>query len=225
MRGRERLQAVCEGASPGFQPVLAEYGLNSELPDGLIVTRAEDLAAARSRHPDAAVFLAVPNAFARAGNEIVELLRLSEQDPGQADERLSGFAEQTLSQIEAAKRLGADGVFYVLSGADPARSTPMQYGGLFLELDREALAKACEMGMSFLYLDAAKGAYLDFVADLPASAFGWDRAGTGIEVAAVREIRPGALFADDPEADILLKPPSSQSAVAPRSDSREGAYA
>lgn len=225
MRGRERLQAACEGASPGFQPVLAEYSPSLELPDGFIVTSADDLDAARSRHPEAAVLWAVPNAFARAGNEIVELLRLSEQDPGRADERLSGFAEQALSQIEAAKREGADGVFYVLSGADPSRSTPMQYGGLFLELDREALSKACEMGMCFLYLDAARGAYLDFVADLPASVFGWDRARTGVEVAAVREVRPGALFADDPEADILLKPPSLHGATAPRSDSREGAYA
>lgn len=225
MTGRDRLQAACERASSGFQPVLAWYGLAPESADSLIVSRLEEVSIARAHHPEAAVLLAVPNAFARTGSESEELLRLSEQDPARADQLLTSYSERTLSQIEAAAQVDADGIFYGLAGAEPSKSTPMQYGGLFLELDREALARACEIGLCFLYIEGAGGAYLDFVADLPANAFGWDRAATGAEVAEVRKLRPGALFAEDPDADILLKPLGSQVTFTPKPESREGAYA
>ncbi|MFX8704206.1 hypothetical protein ABTM89_19130, partial [Acinetobacter baumannii] len=44
---------------------------------------------------------------------------------------------QVAREIEDAADRGADGIFYVLSGACPAWTTPMEYGGYFLERDRE----------------------------------------------------------------------------------------
>ncbi len=80
----------------------------------------------------------------------------------------------------------------------------MQYGGFYLERDRELLEEAKDATFNLLWIDAGEEAYLDFVSDLPAHAFAWDIDATDVSVVQMRAMRPGALAAEDPTADFLF---------------------
>jgi hypothetical protein len=81
----------------------------------------------------------------------------------------------------------------------------MQYGGLFLERDRELLEFAKSKGEVWLYIDAGPGAYLDFVSDLPADVFAWDAIQTGFSLEEMRKLRPGKLCTNEVGADLPLE--------------------
>ncbi|MCG9894538.1 MAG: hypothetical protein MH204_03565, partial [Fimbriimonadaceae bacterium] len=106
--------------------------------------------------------------------------------------------------IDAALSARADGVCYVLAGANPASSTPMQYGGHFLEVDREILTDCQDAAFNLLWVRGKEEPYLDFVIDLPAHAFAWDMVATGITPSAMKQARGGAVAGAHPEADIYL---------------------
>ena len=78
----------------------------------------------------------------------------------------------------------------------PAISTPMQYGGFYLEHDRALLAEIEDARLNVLSVEGGPEPYLDFVADLPSHVLAWDVPATGIVAAAVRPMRRGALAAD-----------------------------
>ena len=79
----------------------------------------------------------------------------------------------------------------------------MQYGGLFLEWDRDILSEANHGLFVALYIKGGEETYLDFVSDLEADLFVWNRDATRVSVATMRQIRFGALACDDPAADVL----------------------
>lgn len=112
--------------------------------------------------------------------------------------------EATNAEIAAKLGEGYEGILYRLVGAEPAQTTPMQYGGFFLERDREILSGLPEGAICIIYIDAGEEAYLDFVSDLPGDLFAWDSARTGIAPEAVRPMRTGALACNHPDADVFF---------------------
>jgi hypothetical protein len=159
--------------------------------------------------PDALVIVEVHSPLGHELAEPKNLLDLLHDDPAEGEALLFTRAAQTRSSIEEALEAGADGVVYRLAGAMPSVTTPMQYGGHFLEVDREILAGLAEARFVLLYVEGQEEPYLDFVIDLPAHAFGWDAA-SGIPPSAFRSAREGALAGAHPDADILLARDFSQ---------------
>lgn len=139
----------------------------------------------------------VLNPFARARRQGIDIVAELDKDPIKGGELLDRLVEETRKEIEAAH----SGVFYRLEGASPASTTPMQYGGYFLERDRELLSAAHPPRIAFVAGTA--DVYFDFVGDLPAEYFGYDIA-CGTPVNEVRAIRGGEILADSPDADLRL---------------------
>lgn len=176
MSPRERLQAAIDGRQVGGKLTVgwsSDCDVQIGAPDGLAY---------------------IPNLYLKLGP-------LS-GDPASVAERLDEAQQESLRVATDALYQGAAGVFYEIGGANAGQCTPMQYGGLYLERDREFL-QAID-GATVAYVSGSEP-YLDFVSDLPASAFGWDLLASGIAVDEVRRIRPRALAAEDAEADIVLK--------------------
>ncbi len=133
-----------------------------------------------------------------------QLFQIAADEP----ERGSVILDQAEAEIEATVKLiravGPHGIAYVLRGAHPPISTPMEYGGFILERERDLLARLGESGPKLLLVMGSEP-YLDFVSDLPAQIFGWD-ARSGYTVADVRALRNGPLAADLPDADVSITP-------------------
>lgn len=123
--------------------------------------------------------------------------------PSEVGDLLDQAVQKCVQLARGALQVGAIGVLYEIRGATPSECTPMEYGGLYLERDRELLEALKDSGANVLYV-GGREPYLDFVSDLPAHVFAWDVALSEISVGEVRAMRPGALAADDPDADILL---------------------
>ena len=149
----------------------------------------------------ALAYVANPYGQAEASGE--DLNALWRNDPAAGAARTNELANATKAAIANAKSAGVDGFVYALSGAEPGRCTPMQYGGLYLEVDREILC-SIQDSLVVVLIEGGEGAYLDFVSDLPAQVFAWDSAATGFSVSEIRALRPGALAAPDADADILF---------------------
>jgi hypothetical protein len=173
---------------------------------------------------DESVFALVLNPFGRALVRGVDLNAEHARSPEHGTEVLSGFVEETRQALRGAIGRGAQAIVYVLEGASPDLCTPMQYGGLYLEWDREMLSQQASdrsdrSGQSdsaesldarpllVLYVSGGDGTYLDIAADLPADLFSWDAKATGVSATELRHYRKGALCADDPDADVLLEAP------------------
>jgi hypothetical protein len=145
----------------------------------------------------------VPNLyrqFQMMGEDIMAMLRAK---PAEAADLIEIAQTTNLELCKNAITNGAIGVFYEVHGATASQCTPMQYGGLFLEGDRAFLDELSHSECNVVYINGTEP-YLDFVSDLPAQVFAWDREGSNIPVSEVRKLRPGALAASDPEADFLL---------------------
>jgi hypothetical protein len=149
------------------------------------------------------VLAEVLSPFSRAIAKRIKLSQMLCEEPKKGEEVLTGLIQQTKSEMESAHKAGADGVFYRLQGAEPAHSSPMEYGGHYLEVDREILTPA-NGEINLVYIEGGPETYIDFVSDLPGSIFAWDCERTGIPVSALRRLRQGALATSDQQADILF---------------------
>ena len=138
--------------------------------------------------------------FRRAEKTGIPIVDLFEKDIAAGDETLARMVSETRQEISDAN----GPILYVLSGPDPTKTTPMQYGGHFLERDRDLLEFANENGEVWLYVEAGPGAYLDFVSDLPAGVFAWDAVKTGFPLAEMRKLRSGKLCTNEEGADMPL---------------------
>jgi hypothetical protein len=199
MTSRERVLAAVNGGEVDRKPVIAWPKSNRDA--DMQVHPAGDIR--EGGEPRDAVLALVPNLFRRfelMGEDPVAFLK-------NTDKEIVGIVDEAedLSRREARRAIdsGAVGVFYEIHGATASQCTPMEYGGLFLEKDRAFLESISDAPCNVVYIDGREP-YLDFVSDLPAKAFGWDVVGSGISVSDVRNIREGALMADDPEADISM---------------------
>lgn len=86
---------------------------------------------------------------------------------------------------------GAAGFLYELEGACPDHTTPMEYGGVYLESDRAALAELARSGPVVL-LARGRDAYLDVLAGLPCTAMAWLESEVGAGRGAVDSAVPAA---------------------------------
>ncbi|MFZ4506454.1 MAG: hypothetical protein ACOYON_02005 [Fimbriimonas sp.] len=144
----------------------------------------------------------VANPFGLALAEDVDLNEALAQDPAKGDDLLHTYVTRTREAIQRGLSQGADGVLYRLHGASPAHCSPMQYGGHYLELDREILEEVRDAALNVIFTVGDADVYIDFVSDLPANLFAWDSAASGVTASQVRTMRSGLLAAADPEADV-----------------------
>ena len=144
------------------------------------------------------------NPFGLAVQREIGLNDLLAETPQTGDRILAGLIDDVNEHIRCAFENGADGILYRLHGARGLHCTPMQYGGHYLERDREILASVAERSFNAIFVVGEEDVYLDFVSDFPAHAFGWDQEDSKISVDQVRAMRKGALVSIDPISDIRL---------------------
>lgn len=154
-----------------------------------------------ARLPDNIHLTAVLNPFGRALKQDVDLTEILAEDPDRGETLLGGFVDKARKDMAEAP----DGVLYLLYGARGLHTTPMEYGGHYLERDRELLTEIENSNFNMVFVVGEDDAYLDFVSDLPAHAFGWDSKATGVTVQEMRKMRTGALATNAHNADIELR--------------------
>ncbi|MBX7132017.1 MAG: hypothetical protein K1X67_04985 [Fimbriimonadaceae bacterium] len=185
------------------QPILVWSESPGHEADGVVVSLA-GLADALRTHPDQLVLAEIVSPFGFAKRQGVDLNEVLRDDPARGEGMLSDFAAKVRDEVALALETGADGIFYRLDGAYPAASSPMEYGGHFLEIDRALLSEVRDARLNILFVEGGEETYFDCLTDLPAHVLAWDFAQTGIDVATMRAIRTGALAAPSDDADIRL---------------------
>jgi len=213
MSSRERLIAAVRGGEVDRQPILGWPGEGVANSDA-IVSDLSEFAGVLSRtggNPRPAIeasspvlLVQVSNPFGKALENGTDLNALLAAEPEEGGKVLDHLVSETREDMISALDGGADGVIYLLHGACEEHCSPMQYGGHYLERDRELLAGASDATLNFLYVVGDRDLYLDFVSDLPAHLFGWDDRSSGVSVSEGRTIRNGAVATFDPGSDVLL---------------------
>lgn len=203
MTSRERLTAVARGGEVDRKPVVLFPGCKSASADAITVSPSE-VASTLSESGEQAVLGHVVSPLGKAMRSGFALTKVLHDDPVAGAKKLNELTEQTRSEMELALEQGADGVFYELDGAFPSQTTPMEYGGHFLEVDRQLLDDIKDARFNVLYVKGDQDPYVDFVIDLPAHAFAWDTA-SGVDINELRKQRPGALATNSEDADVLLE--------------------
>lgn len=195
MTGRERLVAALRGGDLD-RPAMVLWG--EGVADALVLP-ANAFPATPADHAQLA---RVASPFLRAREEGVDLNAIVSEDPSTTE--VDRFAEATRSEMHVALENGADGIFYHLDGPRSSQCTPMQYGGLYLELDRDLLQEVREARAVLVWVEGEEELYLDALSDLPAHAMGWHFAASGFSAAQFKALRPGPTFGFDSTADIRL---------------------
>ena len=200
MTSRERVLAATRGAQVDSRPSVA--WMTQELSaDALVVEELDCL----QRDQDGKVLLVdVPNPFGLALKRGIDINIALKDDPSVGSQVLDGLVEEVRSRITISLKNGADGIFYRLHGACPAHCSPMQYGGHYLERDRELLSVASDAYLNVLFIAGEEELYIDFVSDLPATVFAWDGDRSGITAAEVRASRVGPSASSDPASEFSL---------------------
>jgi hypothetical protein len=200
---RELLIAAARGGPTERRPVIVWPG-PGEGSDAVVVPASADTVLGARGGGERILLAETLNPYGLAFRRGIDLNALLRKDPAEGGALLGRLCAEVREAMLEALGAGADGVLYRLHGAHPLHCTPMQYGGHFLERDRELLEAVCDAPFNLVFVVGDEGVYLDFVSDLPAQALGWDALATGISASAVRAMRTGALAAADPEAEIEL---------------------
>jgi len=197
---RERLLAACRGGSVDRRPRISWLAEDPEA-DAQVVTsvRGEQCGG-----DNRMLLVDVANPFGLALETGVDINQMLKDDPSSGGEVLDSLVAAVREQIVAGLDGGADGIFYRLHGANPRHCSPMQYGGHFLERDRELLCEASDASLNVLFVAGGEELYIDFVSDLPTHVFAWDSELSGLTAGAVRTSRRGALASSDPAGEIDL---------------------
>lgn len=202
MTSRERLVAAARGGETDQKPVISWSTESNPDSDAIITKDAANLA--ELVVGEKAVLFEISNPFGLAQQNRVDLNKLHSEDPEAGATKLEEYKQEILARGHAAIEAGADGIFYVLNGARGAYSSPMQYGGFYLECDREILSAFEEATLNVLYVVGNDDVYIDFVSDLPAHLFAWDAAASTFDSNYVRTLRKGAQASSDPESEVRL---------------------
>lgn len=192
MTSHERVIAATRGGMVDRKPVFGYPDITAE--SDIVVSAAPD--------GQRVVLGLVDSPFRRCGVQLASDFR---EDPDAAAVQLDAAVDATRHEMATALESGANGIFYRLFGARESRSTPMEYGGLFLERDRELLEEVKDATLNVLFLVGNDDLYMDFVSDLPAHVIAWDREATGISSDDVRKLRSGAQASSDPSSEIHLE--------------------
>lgn len=190
MTGKERVQAALTGEQVDRKPRLLRRGRSDD--SDIWVIPVEDI----QSDPEKVVLAEVPNPYSRSTG----LNELLQENPDDGNARLQELVEETKRDIEAALAAGADGIFYVLKGAAPEECTPMQYGGFYLERDRELLSSVEGTHLIVVSVEGGADAYVDFVSDLPTDVFACHSS----HVALLRDLGAKPVAANCDESDITL---------------------
>lgn len=197
MTSRERIEGVLSGRPVDRKPTVSWPGVGESDIQVLPLDRVEP-------STGQLVLCEIANPFGRGLVAGVNLADELGRDLASGESELSRYAEATRTEMDLAISRGADGILYRLNGARADLSTPMAYGGHFLEVDR-ALLDGCAPGaFRLVFAVGGEDSFLDFLTDLPCEAFGWDVRETGVSVKQLRAMREGLLAAADPEADIEM---------------------
>lgn len=197
MTGRERLVAAAKGGEVDRKPMILARE-NSPEADGIVRPWCHEGGEGQAQ------LWAVDSPFSRAIREGFDLNDALQADPTAGEQALNVYADEARREMMEALEGGADGIFYRLDGAYPEASTPMEYGGHYLEVDRLLLSEVQEARFNVVWIEGEEELYLDFVSDLPAHALGWSMSRTGVGAQELRPMRNGALAGDSLEADIYV---------------------
>ncbi|MDR3692022.1 MAG: hypothetical protein P4L46_21765 [Fimbriimonas sp.] len=150
------------------------------------------------------VIVDIANPFGLALGKGLDLNKAMKDDPSVGALVLDGLVDEVRGRIRASLDSGADGIFYRLHGASPRHCTPMEYGGYYLERDRELLTEVAGAAFNVVFVAGREDLYVDFVSDLPAQVFAWDAELSRLDASDVRKVRRGAVASSDPTSDFLL---------------------
>jgi hypothetical protein len=229
---RERLIAAARGGEVDRRPVICWPGELASPSDAIVSDLSNFDGALRANggnpRPDVSsespvLLVEVSNPFGRALESGIDLNALLADNPEEGGKVLDGLVSQTREDMISAYDGDADGVVYLLHGACEKHCSPMQYGGHYLERDRELLDWASDAALNMLFVVGDRDLYLDFVSDLPAQLFGWDNRTSGISAADGRALRGGAVATFDPGSDVLLTTSGSSAAQILEKTRRESA--
>lgn len=179
--------------SPGTPAEIAVDFYRRWQPDAVVVSSSEDVGEVMAAAPGVAVLVEVGNPFGAALMKAVDLNAEFEKGPQDGETAFGTYLDDTQRLLDGAMQSGADGVLYRLFGAEPSLSTPMQFGGLYLEHERELLAGIQQARVNIMYAEGGEGLYLDVISDLPAHALAWDEDRSLITPQQARTVRRGAL--------------------------------
>lgn len=157
------LEQIREGSLTEKVTVAAWDGHTCE---DVIVCGLAQIQEAKRTCPASSVLAAVEGVAARfhRSNPLPTAL---DAPPSHLQEQVDSAVTSCKNDLQTAQERGADGVSYLVFGADPDHATPMQYGGLFLEHDREVLDRAKSKGFVEAMIAPADETYYDFLTDLP----------------------------------------------------------
>lgn len=153
--------------------------------------------------PPSRTLIEVVSPFGRAELQGIDLNQELYDNPEKGEERLNDLAIQTQIEIARALEAGFKGILYRLIGAEPSKCSPMQYGGHFLEVDREILSKFEQAGTRVVFVEGEE-MYFDFVSDLPCEFMGWDTSLNDLSLNEAKEMRPTGFVLDHTDADLKL---------------------
>lgn len=199
MTSRERFLAAGRMGEVDRKPTLA-WMAEAEA-DAVVIETGSGF---RSSVEGPTVLVDVSNPFGLALKKGIDLNKALKDDPTVGGNLLDGLVDEVREHISVGLRNGADGIFYRLHGACPKHCSPMQYGGHYLERDRELLGEASAATINVLFVAGQEELYFDFVSDLPAHVFAWDCELTRITADDVRTSRSGAVASSDPSSEITL---------------------
>lgn len=196
MSPRERLTAAARGGEVDRKPVISR----TPNPQADAVVLEMDRVGDRGEQVQ---LVSVELPLARAMREGLALSKILHDTPSEGEEILKRLEAECRAEMTQALETGADGVCAEMKGAEPGESSPMEYGGHYLEVDRRLLHEIAPARFNVLYVHGAEP-YLDFVSDLPAHALAWDMQASDADMAEIRDMKAGPVAGNRPEADIYF---------------------
>jgi hypothetical protein len=192
---RELLAQIQIGEVPR-KPVIA-WGFSHPQADAVVLDTYAD-------QGDSVTMVRVDSPLTKQAKRNLNLNHLLHSDPEAGNKVLDELVSETLEEGKNALASGADGVAYVIDGAYPGGSTPMQFGGYYLERDREILEQLSDANFNLVFIEGGEETYLDSVSDLAANAIGWRICESGFSKEMMRELRCGPVAGNDASADIHI---------------------
>lgn len=129
---------------------------------------------------DGVLYRGVLSPLARSIWEGKPVVAVLDSDPSSGDQMLAELVSATKAEIQAE----AGGINYVIAGAEPKFTSPMQYGGHFLEIDRDLI-----VGKSVVItVIGGEDSYIDIISDLAETFLIWNPATNPVDPAEVAKM-------------------------------------
>jgi hypothetical protein len=205
MNSRERITALIRGGNSDV-PAWFAYFRNEKFddllkfaelqkPDAIILPHHSNVRKALDvlGGEGPVILVETLNPFGLCLSENVDINEELRNNPVNGNEILGEMVSRVSGYIDEIMSSGADGVFYRLIGAEPKYTSPMQYGGYYLEHDNNLLSRVTDARCNVLFVEGGEDVYMDFVHDIPASLLAWDENSSGLTLDDVKQYHGGAL--------------------------------